>query len=66
MKSLERRYKNINTKNPYLSSYICFVESIRANNFSERIIRTWFNKLVGKDDYSAKEKRELLHQLNNL
>ena len=66
MKSLERRFNNISTKNPYLSSYLCFVVAVRDQNFSKKIIAFWFNKLVEKDDYSKQDKKELIGQLNLL
>lgn len=66
MKSLERRFNNISVKNPCSSSYICFAEAVRGQKFSKKIIAIWFNKLVDRDDYSKKDKKELLSQLNLL
>lgn len=65
MKSLERRFNNITKKNPYWISYTCFVAAIRGQNFSERTIRRWFNKLVEKDDYAKDAKKAILGFLIN-
>jgi len=66
MKSLRRRFDNIVEKNPNWSSYLCFAGAIKNRNFSKRIIRKHFNKLVEKDDYSMTEKREIINYLYQL
>ena len=66
MKSIERRYKNIEVKNPFWSSYICFAEAIKCQKFTKPMISLWFSKLVEKDDYSKSDKNQLLKQLENL
>ena len=66
MKSIERRFNNILKKNPYWSSYICFAEAIKAQNFSDQTMRHWFNKLVDKDDYDKSDKKALLSFLDGL
>ncbi len=66
MKSLERRFNNITEKNPNWSSYICFAEAIKGQDFNEQAIRRWFNKLVEKDDYAKNEKKAVLGFLIDL
>jgi len=66
MRSIKRRFNNIAKKNPYWSSYLCFAETINDRNFSKRIIKKHFNQLVEKDDYSIKEKREIINYLYKL
>lgn len=66
MKSLERRYNNILIKNELLSSYICFAEAVTKQKFAKATVYYWFNRLVDKNDYSNKEKRNLLKHLCNL
>lgn len=66
MKSLKARFNQAIKRYPYLSSYICFAEAIKNQKFSSKIIAIWFNKLVEKSDYSTKDKKELLSQLNLL
>lgn len=66
MKSLERRFKNISTRNTGWSSYVCFAEAVRGQNFSRRVLLVWFNKLVDKNDYSQDEKKQLLVHLECL
>lgn len=65
-KSLERRYNNTAQFNAHWSSYICFAEAIKNQNFCKKIIRIYFNKLVEKDDYDKRDKRELIKQLTML
>ena len=66
MRSIEKRFKQIEKYNPYWSSYICFSESIKNQRFSKPIISRWFNKLVEKNDYDKKDKKEILLYLYNL
>lgn len=66
MKSLERRFNNISQLNPYWSSYICFTEAIRSQNFSPRTIASHFKALVEKDDYNNREKKQILKYLTSL
>jgi len=66
MRSIYRRFKKVSVKNPFWSSYICFVEAIKQQKFSNRIILKWFNKLVEKNDYSNKEKKDILRHLCSL
>jgi len=63
MKSLERRFSNISQLNPYWSSYICFTEAIKDQNFSRRTIASYFKTLVEKDDYAGREKGQILKYL---
>ncbi|MFA6135757.1 MAG: hypothetical protein WC705_00080 [Candidatus Paceibacterota bacterium] len=66
MKSIQRRFKKILLRNPYWSSYISFCEAIRSQKFSKKTIAIWFNKLVEKDDYDSKERRDILRRLSVL
>jgi len=66
MRSLKRRFNNVTKKNPYWSSYTCFVEAIKKQEFNKQTIHRWFNKLVKKDDYDRKDKRALFFHLRDL
>ena len=66
MRSLERRFNNIQRLNPYWSSYICFAEAMKEQGFSKRIIQFYFNKLVEKDDYDKADKRQIVKHLISL
>lgn len=66
MKSLERRFKNFTEKNPHWSTYVCFAEAVKGQNFSKQTIHRWFLKLVDKNDYDKKDKRSILTQLEEL
>jgi len=66
MKSIERRYNKIIQKHTGWSSYICFAKTVTGQNFSRRAIHYWFNKLVDKQDYSKRDKVQLLKHLESL
>jgi hypothetical protein len=47
--------------NPCWSSLVCFHEVIKnRKTLHPRLIRRWFYKLVGKDDYAIEDKCEVL------
>ena len=66
MKSIKRRFNNISRKCPYWSSYVCFTQAIKEQNFKKRTVRLWFKCLVEKDDYDPKDKRTIFRDLENL
>ncbi len=63
MKSLERRFLEIQLKREGCAPLIIFDAAVKGRKFSPRIIALWFNKLVPKDDYDKREKRNILRQL---
>lgn len=63
MRSIERRFLDLEQKRPLHSSFLNFGAAIKGQNFSEVIIRRWFNKLVEKDDYASTDKRALIAHL---
>lgn len=63
MKALNRNFINIEQKNPFWSTYVCFYIAIAKGNYSEKIIRYWFFKLVDKNDYSNNEVRNIVRYL---
>ncbi len=66
MRSIERRFDNIQDENPYWSDWTCFAEAIRRQNFSKDRIRRYFNELVDEGEYENKDKRLLLKYLYRL
>lgn len=66
MRSIERRFHKITKGNPCWSSYICFAEAIKVQEFSRPIIGKWFLRLVDKSEYEKKDERKLLKQLYEL
>ena len=66
MKSIERRYKNIEVRNPFWSSFICFAEAVKNQHFSRQAISRWFSKLVEKDDYAKSDRKQILKHLEDL
>lgn len=63
MRSIERRFQNIDKKHPEWSTYICFAEAISEQGFSEDRVRRMFNKLVDKDEYAQDEKKAIVKYL---
>lgn len=62
MKSVKATIK----KDPNLSSYTNFANSIKGKNFSRPIILRNFNKLVEKGDYRVSEKTSIIDYLATL
>lgn len=65
MKSLERRFKIFEERNPLLSSWTCFCLAIDGQEFSKQTLGKWFS-LVSKDDFVSDEKKYILSHINNL
>jgi len=63
MKSLERRFNNIAENFPIYSAFACLAQAVKGQNFSRKVVRKWFMKLVPKDDYSRDEARQLVSHL---
>ena len=63
MRSVGRKFKNIQKKNPYWSSYVCFAETIKNQLFGDQTICRWFNKLIDKHDYLKSEKEMIMLHL---
>lgn len=66
MKSIERKFKKLNNRNPYWSSLICFTETIKGSGLSRQSIHRWFNKLVDKNDYSKTDKKQVMSFLESV
>ena len=66
MRSIQRRFDNFQKKNPNLSTYINFAKTVRGQRFSRYAISKWFNRLVDKDDYSPKDRNQLIGELTKL
>ena len=60
MRSLERRFKAIELKNPYWSTLIIFNETVFGQNYSEQSMRRWLHKLVDVDDYCRRDLKAIL------
>jgi hypothetical protein len=66
MKSIERKFKKLNNRNPYWSSLICFAETIKSSGLSRQSIHRWFNKLVNKNDYDKTDKKQVMSFLESI
>lgn len=63
MRSIERRFILEQEKSPLSSDLMCFSRAVHNQRFSRKFILRWFNKLVDKNDYDGKEKREIIEWL---
>jgi hypothetical protein len=66
MRSLKRVFEKIRKDNPSWSDYVCFSRAISGKGFSKKTISCHFSKLVDADDYSRKDKKEILDWLFHL
>ncbi len=66
MRSLKRVFEKLKRENPCWSDYTCFSLAISGKNFSKKTISKYFNKLVDSDDYSEREKKQVLKWLFSL
>jgi len=66
MRSIERRFNDLQKKRPELSSFMNSTHAVRGQGFTKDAISRWFNKLVDKDDYSNSDKKELLQHIISL
>ena len=63
MRSLGVRYRIEKDKEPLASDSVIFHRAVKNQKFTVRIITTWFNKLVDKNDYEECEKKEIIEFL---
>jgi DNA gyrase inhibitor GyrI len=63
MRSIERRFKNVQASNPELGDMICLYRAVKCQNFVSRTIRNFFRKLVSFDDYDPRDTPRLLKYL---
>lgn len=66
MRSIHRRFIQIREDNPLLSDFICYSRSVDGQGFSRKVIMTWFNSLVDKNDYAQSDKKRLIEHLMSL
>lgn len=66
MKSIERKFKKLNNRNPYWSSLICFTEAVKSSGLSRQTIHRRFNKLVDKNDYNKTDKKQIMSFLESI
>lgn len=63
MNSVERRFKQIQEKNPGWSAYVCLGKAVEDRKLNRETIIKHFNSLIPKDDYKRSEKQGLIHYL---
>lgn len=62
---MREKFKELQQKNPELSTAMVFTKLIRGRKMAKGEILKWFNRLVEKEDYSGREKREVLSWMFN-
>lgn len=65
---MKDKFKELQEKNPNLSSLLVFGRLIRMTpkeEWTKRKVSKYFNSLVDKDDYLLSEKRDLIEWLVN-
>lgn len=66
MKSVKRKFQDVQKRHQFWSSYVCFAETVARSNYSKKAVYFWFNRLVDPDDYVASEKQSVLAHLVTL
>lgn len=64
MKPLQIRINTLSS--PGLSSFIVLGRAVKGMNYSEKVIRQYFNKCVEKNDFVQNDKNALLEHLYRL
>jgi hypothetical protein len=63
MRSIARRFSNLQQKQPEFGSFLNFGAAIKNRKFSVDMIHRWFYKLVEKSDYDRSDTRRILKHL---
>lgn len=60
-------FSEIRRLNPHWSDHTCFAEAIKnRKSLHPRLIRKWFDVLVGKDDFGREDRNAVLQYLVKL
>ena len=65
MRSVERRFNEIQRKNPLWGSIPCLSSAVQGQRFSKRQLSHWFRRLVDTSDYDQRDRRSLINQLED-
>lgn len=63
MKSLQRRFKIYQTKNPYLGDYVVLMKTVFFQKYSKETISRWFPKIMNTGEYDNCDKKRLIASL---
>ena len=66
MSQLKQRFKKIALKNPSMSSYMVFAETVSNSGLTEDIIQRFFLQTVDPEDYTENEVDDVLQYLVSL
>lgn len=64
MRSIERRFRRFSKKHILLGDYANLRLAVIGMRYTKRIISTYFNLLIPREDYNTSERMELLEDLN--
>ena len=66
MRSIERSYKKVQTRNPILGTYPCLAQVVKGKKYSRKSLVKAFTELMPKDEYVKGEQKGLIDYLENL
>lgn len=60
---MEDKFKAAQENHPTWGDYIVLRSLVKGKGFRRSYIEKWFKKLVPKDDYDPRDRKELIRQL---
>ena len=63
MKSINESFSELKEKRPLWSDYLCLSNAVLKKGFSFDQIRSAFDSLVGRQEYSLSDREEILQDL---
>ena len=66
MRSTERSYQKIASKNPNSGAYICLAGAVKYRKFSRKTLVKGFKKLMPREEYAKGETKGLIDYLEYL
>ncbi|MDB5260434.1 MAG: hypothetical protein JWN37_665 [Candidatus Nomurabacteria bacterium] len=63
MKTIQKRFHSVRRKHVNLGDFPTLYLAVKKQGFSRSTISRWFSKVVDKNDYDAKDRRELINVL---
>lgn len=66
MEQLQNHFNRITRQNPYLSSLICFNETMKTKQYKKPLVKKAFLKLVDKDDFRTIDSKILISQARKI
>ncbi len=63
MKKVKEQFNNLKNKHPELGDYILLCMIVEKKNYTILLLTRLFKKLVTDEDWSSKEKKDLINYL---